>query len=147
MNAGGVDKACKSYGPEVARPKDSGERVSNTQITNPKIGHNSAKAGLIPNGLKAVMFWVKEQSVLGWVCGLSACWWGNGSPRRWRVGGVRARSPTMALRHGPYSYGRLQSRIFYNGRKPDGATPRAGRRSSDCKPLLWGEKLLTVPQE
>ena len=25
---------------------------------------------------------------------------------------------------GPYSYGRPQSRIFRNGRKPDGATPR-----------------------
>ena len=52
----------------------SGERVSNTQITNPKIGHNSSKGELIPNSPKAVMFWVKEQSVLGWVCGLSACW-------------------------------------------------------------------------
>jgi len=52
------------------------------------------------------------------VRGLSACRWGNGSPRLWRVGDVRAWPPTEALRHGPHSYGRQQSRIFHNGRKP-----------------------------
>src|SRR5262249_2851137 len=37
-------------------------------------------------------------------------------------------------------YGRLQSRIFGNGRKPDRATPRGGRRPSGCKPLSRGGK-------
>ncbi len=39
--------------------------------------------------------------------------------------------------------------ILRNGRKPDAATPRGGRRFSDCKPLSWGKKLLgvMVPQE
>ena len=41
--------------------------------------------------------------------------------------------------NGPYSYGRQQSRIFDNGRKPDRATPRAGRRPSGCKLLLPGK--------
>ena len=41
--------------------------------------------------------------------------------------------------NGSYSYGRQQSRIFDNGRKPDRATPRAGRRPSGCKLLLRGK--------
>ena len=34
-----------------------------------------------------------------------------------------------------------------NGRKPDPATPREGRRFSDCKPLSLGKKQMTVPME
>ena len=34
-----------------------------------------------------------------------------------------------------------------NGRKPDPATPREGRRFSDCKPLSSGTKEVTVPEE
>jgi len=45
----------------------------------------------------------------------------------------------MALRHGPYSYGRQQSRILVNGGNPEPATPRAGRMPSGCKLLLWRE--------
>lgn len=37
--------------------------------------------------------------------------------------------------------------ILRNGRKPDAATPREGRRSSDCKPLSSGKKEMTVPLE
>ncbi len=37
--------------------------------------------------------------------------------------------------------------ILGNGRKPDPATPREGRRSSDCKPLSSGTKDVTVPEE
>ncbi len=50
---------------------------------------------------------------------------GNGPPRQRRVAGVRARTASLGLRHCPDSYGRLQSRIFLNGRKAEGATPRA----------------------
>ena len=53
----------------------------------------------------------------------------------------------MELRYGPDSYGRQQWGILGNGRKPDPATPREGRRSSDCKPLSTGTKQMTVPYE
>src|SRR6202167_4419141 len=86
--------------------------------------------------------------------GLSACWRGNGPPRRRRIAGLRGRSATLGLRHGPDSYGRQQWGILHNGRKPDAATPREGRRLSGCKPLSGGTKLLgliaqrvTVPSE
>jgi len=37
--------------------------------------------------------------------------------------------------------------ILRNGRKPDAATPREGRRPSGCKPLSSGTKEVTVPEE
>src|ERR1700686_1364100 len=83
-----------------------------------------------------------------------ACWWGHGLPRRRWVAGLRGRSATLGLRHGPDSYGRQQWGILRNGRKPDAATPRGGRRPSGCKPLSGGTKLpgliahgVTVPSE
>src|SRR6186713_25401 len=58
---------------------------------------------------------------LGWARGLSACWWGDGLPRRRRVAGLRGRPATLGLRHGPDSYGRQQWGILHNGRKPEEA--------------------------
>ena len=52
----------------------------------------------------------------------------------------------MGLRHGPDSYGRQQWGILHNGRKPDAAMPREGRRFSDCKPLS-SRTIMTVPKE
>ena len=72
-------------------------------------------------------------------------WWGNGSPSRRSVAGLRGRTATLELRYGPDSYGRQQWGILGNGRKPDPATPREGRRSSDCKLLSAGKKKVTVP--
>src|SRR5881409_3685549 len=79
---------------------------------------------------------------------------GNSPPRRRSVAGLRGRSATLGLRHGPDSYGRQQWGILRNGRKPDAATPREGRRPSGCKPLSGGTKPLgliaqrvTVPPE
>src|SRR6478672_12728042 len=69
-----------------------------------------------------------------------ASWWGNGPPRPRCLAGVRARPAPLALGHWPDSYGRLQSRIFGNGRKPDRATPRVRRRPSGCKALSRGRK-------
>ena len=46
------------------------------------------------------------------------------------------RPDTLGLRYGPDSYGRQQLRIFRNGRKSDGATPRGRRRPKGCKVLL-----------
>ena len=37
--------------------------------------------------------------------------------------------------------------ILGNGRKPDPATPREGRRFSDCKPLSSRKKQVTVLEE
>ena len=54
---------------------------------------------------------------------------------------------TLELRHGPDSYGRQQWGILGNGRKPDPATPREGRRSSDCKLLFLVTKEVTVAKE
>ena len=50
MNAGGVDKACKSNGSLPARVKSSGERVSNAWVTNPKDETNLSKGGLMLDG-------------------------------------------------------------------------------------------------
>src|SRR5207244_8891669 len=85
-------------------------------------------------------------SASGGARGLSACWWGNGLPRLRSVTGLRGRSVTPELRHGPDSYGRQQWGILRNGRKPDAATPRGGRRPSGCKPLSAGTNK-TVPAE
>src|SRR6059058_512749 len=71
---------------------------------------------------------------------LSASWRCNGPPRPKRVWGVRACPHSLGLRHCPDTYGWLQSRIFGNGRKPDRATPRGGRRPSGCKLLSRGKK-------
>src|SRR6266704_4239636 len=83
-----------------------------------------------------------EQSsgALGGAHVVLAGWRGNGPPRRRWLAGVRARPAPLALRHWPDSYGRLQSRIFGNGRKPDRATPRVRRRPSGCKALSRGRK-------
>ena len=52
----------------------------------------------------------------------------------------------MGLRHGPDSYGRQQWGILHNGGNPDAATPRVGRRFSDCKPLFL-VTIMTVAKE
>src|SRR5579883_2589616 len=85
-------------------------------------------------------------SASGGARGLSACWWGNGLPRLRRVAGLRGRSATLGLRHGPDSYGRQQRGILRNGRKPDAATPRGRGRPSGRKALLAGTTT-TVPAE
>ena len=82
----------------------------------------------------------------GWGRGPLGSWRGNGPPSpRW-VAGLRDRSATLGLRYGPDSYGRQQWGILRNGRKPDAATPRAGRRPSGCKPLSAGN-IVKVPAE
>ena len=53
----------------------------------------------------------------------------------------------MELRNGPDSYGRQQWGILGNGGNPDPATPREGRRFSDCKLLSSVTKEVTVTEE
>ena len=89
----------------------------------------------------------KEQSAFRWARVWLAGWRGNGPPRRRSVAGLRGWTATLGLRHGPDSYGRQQWGILRNGGNPDAATPRAGRRSSDCKLLSQGKKTVTVPCE
>src|SRR5919199_6778591 len=87
--------------PRVGQPTwgESGERVSNTWATCPRLWDNPGKPGLIPDIL-AGSHGPGEESLygLGWARGLSACWWGNGLPRRRRVAGVRAWPATLGLR-------------------------------------------------
>src|ERR1035437_9106765 len=104
----------------------SGERVSNTWATCPELWDNPGKPGLIPDMTREDIFSGGKFFGSGWARGLSACWWGNGLPRRRRVAGLRGRPATLGLRHGPDSYGRQQWGILRNGRKPDAATPRGG---------------------
>ena len=73
MNAGGVDKACKSsaFLSLVARSlllktliKKSGERVSNTLVTYPEVRHSSPKGGVIPDSVRLYVG-LKEQFASG----------------------------------------------------------------------------------
>ena len=125
----------------------SGGRVRSAWTTCPAAGGNAGKLALIPHMLP----WVwsgggKPQGTSGGVCVRLAGWRGDGPPRRRSVAGLRGRPATGGLRHGPHTCGWQQRGIFGNGRKPDRATPRAGRRPSGCKPLFPGARM-TVPGE
>ena len=89
----------------------------------------------------------KEQSAVRWARVRLDSWRGNGPPSRRSVAGLRGRTATLGLRHGPDSYGRQQWGILHNGGNPDAATPREGRRFSDCKPLFLVTKQMTVAKE
>ena len=89
----------------------------------------------------------KEQSAERWTRVQLASWWGNGPPRRRLVAGLRGWTATLGLRHGPDSYGRQQWGILHNGGNPDAATPREGRRFSDCKPLSLVKKMTVAKEE
>ena len=41
----------RGLGMQVERSSDSGKRVSNTWVICPRVGNNSAKAGLIPHNI------------------------------------------------------------------------------------------------
>ena len=147
MNAGGVVKTCKSNGfSSIAIClKSSGERVRNTWTIYLRVWNSSSKGELIPHMVEKLLFFEPKSGTARpdaqrEVRGLSASWRGNGSPRLRRVADLRGWSATLELRHGPDTYGWQQFRIIHNGRKPDGATPREGWRSSDCKPLSPGKK-------
>ena len=104
------------------------------------MGDNYAKAWLIPHTPYGGKGGILGPLVIGAADIGLASWWGNGLPRRRSVAGLRGRPATLGLRHGPDSYGRQQWGILDNGRKPDPAMPRAGRRPSGCKLLLSGKK-------
>src|SRR5690606_12493931 len=89
----------------------------------------------------------KGKPAIGWVRVPLASWWGNGPPRRRWVAGLRGWTATLGLRHGPDSYGRQQWGILHNGRKPDAARPRGGRRPSGCNPLSLGTMMTVLKEE
>ena len=93
-----------------------------------------------------MVIWSKEQSAERWTRVQLDSWWGNGSPSRRLVAGLRGWTATLGLRHGPDSYGRQQWGILHNGRKPDAAMPREGWRFSDCK-LLFLVTIMTVAKK
>ena len=136
MNAGGVSKACKSYVYFGTR----GKRESNTLVIYPRHEDNPGKLGIILNSLEKTQVFSSKGPPVGeepMAYQLEGA--GKSPPWQRRVAGVRAWSASLGLRHCPDSYGRLQSRIFLNGRKAEGATPRAGRRPSGCKLLFYGK--------
>ena len=106
----------------------SGERVSNTWVTCLVVGNNSPKGELIPHNTFGENPNGKSSGAMRGARVRLASWWGNGLPRRRSVAGLRGWSATRGLRYGPDSYGRQQLRILRNGRKPDAAIPREGRR-------------------
>ena len=119
----------------------SGGRVSNAWVTCPMQGDNVWKRTLIPHKLIGSHELVSKDFIgIGWTRVGLASWWDNSPPRRRSIAGLRGWTATLGLRHGPDSYGRQQWGILHNGRKPDAATPREGRRSSDCKLLSAGKK-------
>ena len=126
----------------------SGGRVSNAWGTCLSVGDNSWKRLLIPHNVSGPHdLETKALCAERWPRVWLDSWWGNGPPSRRSVAGLRGWTATLGLRHGPDSYGRQQWGILRNGGNPDAATPRAGRRSSDCKLLSQGKKTVTVPCE
>ena len=118
------------------------------------MGDNAAKVVLIPHTPWGGKWGIARPHVIRAADVWLASWWGNGSPRRRSVAGLRGWSATLGLRHGPDSYGRQQWGILDNGRKPDPAMPRVWRRPSGCKALSMGKnkfdlirRTLMVPRE
>ena len=152
MNAGGVPNTCKSNGCAPRRPvipaetvRMSGGRVSNAWATCRIQGDNTRKRVLIPHKrTSAAWHGVKNSGGIRWARVRLAGWRGSGPPRRRSVAGLRGRTATLGLRHGPDSYGRQQWGILHNGGNPDAATPRERRSISVCKALSAGKKM-TVP--
>ena len=121
--------------------------MSNAWGTCLSEGDNSWKRLLIPhNAARSHDFAAKDFIAERWPRVWLDSWWGNGPPSLRSVAGLRGWTATLGLRHGPDSYGRQQWGILRNGGNPDAATPREGRRSSDCKLLSLG-KIMTVPKE
>ena len=128
--SGSTLAACLMHASRTGRlsGRARGGRVRNTWAICPGEGDSFRKREVIPHVLGDRVGSPRKgrKPALGGACGRLAGWWGDGSPRRRSVAGLRGWPATRGLRHGPDSYGRQQQGIFRNGRKPDGATPRAG---------------------
>ena len=105
--------------------------MSNAWVIYPQVGDNPPKGGLIPNvtvALRRHSSKMGNRKVLSLLEGPASYQLvGEVTAHQGlRVAGLRGWSATLGLRHCPDSYGRLQSRIIRNGRKPDDATLRGG---------------------
>ncbi len=64
----------------------SGERLSNAWVTCPLVGDSLGKPGVIPHVVACRMAGEERRGfgnvARGGARVLSACWWGNGPPRR-----------------------------------------------------------------
>ncbi len=81
-NAGGVLNTCS-----VSSEIPGGERVSNTWVICPALRDKPGKLGLLPDRTTGCMFCGGKRFLAVWMSlrGLSACWWGDGLPRRTTV--------------------------------------------------------------
>src|ERR1022692_1108740 len=100
--------------------KSSGVRGSNTWEIYLLVRNNRGKLWLIPHNPERG----KQQCAERGARGRLASWWGKSLPRQRSVAGLRGHTATLALKHGPDSYGRQQWGILHNGGNPDAATPR-----------------------
>ena len=100
----------------------SGVRVSNTWVIYLLVRNNPGKPGLIPHEPEKGKQKCAERGARGRL----ASWWGKSPPRQRSVAGLRGHTATLALKHGPDSYGSQQWGILHNARKGDAATPREG---------------------
>src|SRR5579883_400794 len=91
----------------------SGVRVSNTWVIYLLVWNNPGKPGLIPHKLERG----KQQCAERGARGRLASWQGKSLPRRRSVAGLRGRTATLALKHGPDSYGRQQWGILHNAER------------------------------
>ena len=67
----------------------SGARVRDTSVTYPAVGNTLPKGGLIPHAIPGRTGMKARKGAVGGAGGLSACWWGNGLPRRRRGADLR----------------------------------------------------------
>ena len=146
-NAGGMPNTCKSNGTftfelfGAIKFTESGERVSNAWTTCLAEGDSLWKLRVIPHKLElGIENKRKRFSAARGVRVSLASWWGNGSPgRRW-LAGLRGRTATLELRDGPDSYGRQQWGILRNGGNSDAAMPRGWWQTSVRKALFWRKR-------
>src|SRR5438477_10252387 len=90
---------------QVERPvlsgAGSGGRVSSTWVTYPLVRNTAEKSATRPHRLSRLgraKLLMRVSGARGWACARLAGWWGNGSPRRRSVAGLRGRSATLGLR-------------------------------------------------
>ncbi len=106
------------------------------------VGNNLGKPGLIPHKFVRRKAQVAERGVRGRLGSRR----GKSPPSQRSIAGLRGHTATLALKHGPDSYGRQQWGILHNGGNPDAATPRERLSPSGCKALSAGT-IMTVPAE
>ena len=110
-------------------PRESGGRARNTWAICPRAGENRWKRRIIPDGAPGGISGAPKGAArlpLGEELAHHQLVGGVTAHQGSRLAGLRGWPAALGLRYCPDSYGRLQSRIIRNGRKPDDATLRGG---------------------